>query len=68
MTKPWSFGAPATVITGPATDNSAGTEWIEARLGIPAVNARVAGAELAAHVMRQLGLGRAAAKETAGGA
>jgi len=32
-------GVPVHVICGPATDNCAGTEWIESTLGIPAINA-----------------------------
>jgi hypothetical protein len=34
------FGLPITVITGPATDNSVGRDYITGTLGLPAVNAR----------------------------
>ena len=34
------FGLRPTVITGPATDTSVGTDFIRQRLGLPAVNAR----------------------------
>ncbi len=49
------FGFEPTVITGPATDNSAGTSVIEKQIGVPAFNARVSPTELAACVCAALG-------------
>lgn len=34
------FGLPITVLTGPATDNAVGRDYISAALGLPAFNAR----------------------------
>ena len=34
------FGLPVTVLTGPATDNEVGNDYIKASLGVPAFNAR----------------------------
>jgi hypothetical protein len=34
------FGLPVTVLTGPATDNEVGNDYIQASLGVPAYNAR----------------------------
>jgi hypothetical protein len=34
------YGLPITVITGPATDNEVGRDYVNAELGIPAFNAR----------------------------
>ena len=34
------FGLPITVITGPATDNAVGRDYITNKLNLPAVNAR----------------------------
>ena len=50
------FGIEPAAITGPATDNKAGTEIIEEALGVPAINARTSGEKLAARVMEVLGL------------
>ncbi|MFN0060880.1 MAG: hypothetical protein ACKVX7_20685 [Planctomycetota bacterium] len=44
-----------TVITGPATDNIAGTEVITKRTGVPAINARAAPRALTDEVLRALG-------------
>jgi hypothetical protein len=41
------LGIAITVITGPTTDNSVGRNFVEGRLGVPAVNARQAGDALA---------------------
>lgn len=41
------YGTSATVVTGPATDNVAGTRQIELETGVPAVNARSAAAAVA---------------------
>jgi hypothetical protein len=43
------------VVTGPATDNSSGCDDIEARCGLPAVNARSEAARFAQTVMDALG-------------
>ncbi len=43
-----------TVVTGPATDNAAGTDLIRDRMGVPALNARVSPAELSALILGHL--------------
>ena len=48
------YGITPVAVTGPATDNVAGTRIIEERLGIPAVNARTQGEKLAETVLAQL--------------
>ncbi|MBK8230594.1 MAG: hypothetical protein IT349_21785 [Candidatus Eisenbacteria bacterium] len=50
-----------TVVTGPATDNTAGTRLIAAETGVTGHNARTDAAGLAARVLTQLGLGAAGA-------
>jgi hypothetical protein len=35
-----NFGLPVTVVTGPATDNEVGRDYVVAELGLPAHNAR----------------------------
>ncbi|MES1240038.1 MAG: hypothetical protein ABUT39_00325, partial [Acidobacteriota bacterium] len=50
------FGVEPVAVTGPATDNLAGTRIIEEQLGVPAINARLDGARLAARVRESLGL------------
>jgi hypothetical protein len=50
------FGIAPVAITGPATDNLAGTRILEETLGIPAINARTDGERLAALVAERLGL------------
>ena len=40
------FGLPITVITGPATDNEVGRNYVTAELGLPAFNARRSPQEL----------------------
>lgn len=59
------FGIEPAAVTGPATDNVAGTEIIEATLGVPAINARTSGERLSALVAERLGLGAPAAVEVA---
>lgn len=51
------YGILPHVITGPCTDNAAGSKLVEEKLGIPAANARSAPNELAEHVLKALGLG-----------
>ena len=51
------FGIEPAAVTGPATDNLAGTRIIEEALGVPALNARTDGERLAACVREKLGLG-----------
>jgi hypothetical protein len=51
------FGIEPVAVTGPATDNLAGTDIIEEALGVPAINARTNGEKLAARVREVLGLG-----------
>ena len=48
------YGLETTVVTGPATDNAAGTDLIRDRMGTAALNARVAPAELAALVLEKV--------------
>jgi len=48
------YGIVPTVITGPATDNQAGTELIQRVLGVPGINARQQGAQLAACIQAAL--------------
>ncbi|HZF13803.1 MAG TPA: hypothetical protein VFE33_33845 [Thermoanaerobaculia bacterium] len=50
------FGIEPAAITGPATDNVAGTRIIEQELGVPAINARTDGERLAALVSERLGV------------
>jgi hypothetical protein len=59
------FGIEPAAVTGPATDNVAGTEIIEARVGVPAINARTSGERLSALVRERLGLGAPARVEVA---
>ena len=48
------FGIEPVAVTGPATDNLAGTRIIEEQLGVPAINARTDGARLAEVVKAKL--------------
>ena len=50
------FGIEPVAITGPATDNLAGTQILEEQLGIPAINARTEAPRLAALVRARLGI------------
>ncbi len=50
------FGIVPAAITGPATDNAVGTTLIEARTGIPALNARTDAPRLAATILAAIGL------------
>lgn len=51
-----TFGIEPAAVTGPATDNIAGTRIIEEAVGVPAINARTDGERLAALVREKLGL------------
>lgn len=51
-----TYGIKPTVITGPATDNIAGTELILEKTGIPAANARTSPDKLTELIMDQLGV------------
>jgi hypothetical protein len=51
------FGIEPVAVTGPATDNVAGTRIIEEVVGVPAINARTDGERLAALVRGKLGMG-----------
>jgi hypothetical protein len=44
-------------VTGPATDNAVGVNIIQDQMGVRAVNAMGAGAELGDHIIESLGLG-----------
>ncbi len=59
------FGIEPAAVTGPATDNLAGTAIIEEALGVPAINARTNGERLAARVREALGLDVPAAEAVA---
>ncbi len=48
------FGLPITVITGPATDNAVGREYITTALGVPAHNARRDADGMLARVMESI--------------
>ena len=50
------YGLELTAVTGPATDNLVGVQQIEARLGVPAINARTDAPRLARLVLDRLGL------------
>jgi hypothetical protein len=50
------FGIEPVAVTGPATDNLAGTRIIEDTVGVPAINARTEGARLSALVREKMGL------------
>ena len=51
------FGIEPVAVTGPATDNLAGTRIIEEAVGVPAINARTDGERLAALVARSWACG-----------
>jgi len=51
------FGIEPCAVTGPATDNAVGVRIIEEQMGVRAVNAMSAGAELGDHLIERLGLG-----------
>jgi hypothetical protein len=55
-------------VTGPATDNLAGTRVIEESLRVPAANARTDGERLAALVLAALGMPGALAADAANAA
>jgi hypothetical protein len=63
------FGIRPAVVTGPATDNLAGTRILEQTLRVPSANARTDGERLARLVLEALGLAmpRAATATPAGG-
>jgi hypothetical protein len=48
------YGLAASVVTGPATDNVAGTSLTEKETGVPGINARTDPAALASHVLDTL--------------
>ncbi len=50
------YGIRPVAVTGPATDNAVGTTLIEAKTGIPAINARTDAPKLARTVLAALGL------------
>jgi hypothetical protein len=55
------FGIEPVAVTGPATDNLAGTRIVEESTGVAAINARTDGRRLAELVRERLGLGALAA-------
>jgi hypothetical protein len=50
------YGLGVTAVTGPATDNAAGTDLIRDRMDTPALNARTQAGELAALVLAAIGV------------
>jgi hypothetical protein len=60
------FGIEPVAVTGPATDNLAGTRIIEEQCGVPAINARTDGERLSALVRERLGLGKPVAQAVVG--
>ena len=56
----WRHGLEITAITGPATDNEVGIQYITRELGLPAHNARRDAAGLVAAVQQALSVRRAA--------
>jgi hypothetical protein len=52
-------------VTGPATDNAVGVNIIQDQMGVRAVNALGAGAELGDHLIESLGLGSRLAEAAA---
>ncbi|HEX6864974.1 MAG TPA: hypothetical protein VF414_19240 [Thermoanaerobaculia bacterium] len=48
------FGIEPAAVTGPATDNLAGTQIIEEQLGVPAINARLDAARLTARIRERI--------------
>lgn len=48
------FGIEPAAVTGPATDNLAGTRIIEEQLGVPAINARLDAARLTARIRERI--------------
>lgn len=61
------YGLETTVVTGPTTDNVAGTDVIQNRMGVPAANARMSGARLGEIVLEKLGLREPPAEAVARG-
>jgi hypothetical protein len=51
------FAIEPCAVTGPATDNAVGVNIIQDQMGVRAVNAMAAGAELGDHIIDSLGLG-----------
>ncbi len=49
-----SYGIEVDVVTGPATDNRVGTRFVEEKVGVRALNARVQGAELSQFVLEKV--------------
>jgi hypothetical protein len=62
------YGIEPAAVTGPATDNTAGTRLIEERLGVPAINARTEASRLAEAVLAHIGLATAAGNDGSGDA
>jgi hypothetical protein len=57
------YGIEPAAVTGPATDNTAGTRLIEERLGVPAINARTEASRLAEAVLAHIGLASKAGEQ-----
>jgi hypothetical protein len=50
-----TYGLDVSVVTGPVTDNVAGTEFVARRMAVPAANARTSSKDLARHVFAAAG-------------
>jgi len=59
------FGIEPCAVTGPATDNAVGVNIIQDQMGVRAINAMGAGAELGDHLIESLGLGAKLARAAA---
>jgi len=59
------FAIEPCAVTGPATDNAVGVNIIQDQMGVRAVNAMAAGAELGDHIIDSLGLGAQLARAAA---
>jgi hypothetical protein len=56
------FGIRPAAVTGPATDNAVGTTLIEARTGVPSINARTDASKLADVVLAAIGVAQGAGR------
>lgn len=50
------FGIKADVVSGPVTDHDAGSNFVKEKVGVPGINARSKGTELAEFLMKKVGL------------
>jgi hypothetical protein len=50
------FGIKADVVSGPVTDHDAGSKFVKEKVGVPGINARSHGVELAEFLLGKVGL------------